>query len=86
MKLSRYLISTSREVPKEAECLSHQLMLKAGLIRKFAAGIYSYLPLGCRVLTKITSIIREEMDKTGAQEMLLPFVQPAQLWKRSGRW
>jgi prolyl-tRNA synthetase len=61
-------------------------MLKAGLIRKFAAGIYSYLPLGYRVLSKITSIIREEMDKTGAQEMFLPFVQPGQLWKRSRRW
>jgi len=86
MRLSRCLIPTSKEVPKEAECVSHQLMLKAGLIRKFAAGIYSYLPLGYKVLSKITSIIREEMDKTGAQEMLLPFVQPAQLWKRSGRW
>jgi len=86
MRLSRCLISTSKEIPKEAECVSHQLMLRAGLIRKFAAGIYSYLPLGQKVLSRITSIIREEMDKTGAQEVLLPFVQPAQLWKKSGRW
>ncbi len=86
MRLSRYLISTSREAPKEAECISHQLMLRAGLIRRFAAGIYSYLPLGYRVLTKVISVIREEMNRAGAHEMLFPFVQPAELWRKSGRW
>jgi len=86
MRLSQYLISTSKDVPKEAECISHQLMLRAGLIRRFASGIYSYLPLGYRVLMKITSIIREEMDRAGASELLLPLVQPAGLWRKSGRW
>ena len=86
MRLSQYLISTSKEAPKEAECLSHQLMIRAGLIRRFASGIYSYLPLGYRVLSKISSIIREEMNRAGTYEMLLPLVQPAELWRKSGRW
>jgi len=86
MRFSQYLITTSKEVSREAECPSHQLMLRAGLIMKFAAGIYSYLPLGYRVLAKIISIIQEEMDRVGAHELLLPFVQPAGLWKKSGRW
>ncbi len=86
MRLSRYFICTCREVPREAESVSHQMMLKAGLIKKFSAGIYSYLPLGYRVLDKIIAIIKEEMDRIGAQQLLLPFVQPAELWKKSGRW
>ncbi len=86
MRLSQYLITTSKEVPKEAKCISHKLMLRAGLIMRFAAGIYSYLPLGYRVLAKVTSIIEEEMNQVGAHQLLLPFVQPAELWKKSGRW
>lgn len=86
MRVSQYSISTNREFSREAECISHKLMLKAGLIKKFAAGIYSFLPLGYKVLTKISFIIREEMDNFGAQELLLPFMQPVELWKKSGRW
>jgi prolyl-tRNA synthetase len=86
MRFSQYLVTTSKEVSREAECVSHQLMLRAGLIMKFAAGIYSYLPMGYRVLARITSIIEEEMERIGAQRLLLPFVQPAELWKKSGRW
>ena len=86
MRFSQYLITTSKKASREAECVSHQLMLRAGLIMKFAAGIYSYLPMGYRVLARITSIIEEEMERIGAQQLLLPFVQPAELWKKSGRW
>ncbi len=86
MRLSQYLFSTSRQSSKEAEYLSHKLMLRAGLIKRFAAGIYSYLPLGYRVLAKISSVIEYEMDRIGAQRLLLPFLQPAHLWKKSGRW
>lgn len=86
MRFSQYLVTTSKEASREAECVSHQLMLRAGLIMKFAAGIYSYLPMGYRVLARITSIIEEEMERIGAQRLLLPFVQPAELWKKSGRW
>lgn len=86
MLFSQLLVPTLKEVPAEAELISHQLMLRAGLIRKLAAGIYTYLPLGLRVIKKVEAIIREEMDKIGAQEVLLPAVQPAELWKESGRW
>jgi len=86
MRLSQYLFSTSKESSKDAEHLSHKLMLRAGLIKRFAAGIYSFLPLGYRVLAKISSLIEDEMDQTGAQRLLLPFLQPADLWKKSGRW
>ena len=86
MRMSRLLAPTLREVPAEAEIASHQLMLRAGLIRKSAAGIYSYLPLGHRVLQKIMAIIREEMDAAGGQEVLLPILQPAELWHETGRW
>jgi prolyl-tRNA synthetase len=86
MRFSQYLITTSKEASREADCVSHQLMLRAGLIMKFAAGIYSYLPMGYRVLARVTSIIEEEMERIGAQRLLLPFVQPAELWKKSGRW
>jgi prolyl-tRNA synthetase len=86
MRVTKALLPTLRDVPAEAEIISHQLLVKAGFIRKSAAGIYSYLPLALRVLRKIESIVREEMDKTGAQELLLPIIQPAELWAESGRW
>ena len=86
MRVSQILNPTLREVPAEAEVVSHQLMLRAGLIRKAAAGIYTYLPLGLRVLRKIEQIVREEMDAKGGQEVLLPIVQPAELWRETGRW
>jgi len=86
MRFSKYLLPTLKEAPSEAEAISHQLMLRAGMIRKVAAGIYSFLPLGLRVVKKVEAIIREEMDKAGALEVLLPVVNPAELWKESGRW
>ncbi len=86
MKTSQLLIPTLRDDPGEAETVSHRLMLRAGLIRKVAAGIYTYLPLGLRVIRKIEQIIREEMNRTGAQELLMPIASPAELWKETGRW
>jgi prolyl-tRNA synthetase len=86
MKTSQLLIPTMREDPAEAETVSHRLMLRAGLIRKVAAGIYTYLPLGLRVIRKVEQIIREEMNRTGAQEVLMPMASPAELWKETGRW
>jgi prolyl-tRNA synthetase len=86
MRLSQYPINTVKETPAEAEVVSHQLMLRAGLIRRLAAGIYTWLPLGLRTLRKVESIIREEMDRAGALEVLMPAVQPAELWQESGRW
>lgn len=86
MRASQYLIATQKEVPADAEVISHKLMLKAGMIRKLASGLYNWLPTGLRVLRKVETIIREEMDKSGAQEVLMPVVQPAELWEESGRW
>src|SRR4030067_963149 len=86
MRLSRFLLPPARETPAEAETISHQLMLRAGMIRKLAAGVYSWLPLGLRVLRKVEGIVREEMNHAGAQEVLMPAVQPAELWQESGRW
>ncbi|MFN7955522.1 MAG: proline--tRNA ligase [bacterium] len=86
MRWSQLLIPTVRENPSDAEVVSHRLMIRAGMIRKLAAGIYDYLPLGLRVLRKVEAIIREEMVRAGAQEVLLPAIQPAELWKESGRW
>ena len=86
MKLSQLLISTLREAPADAEIVSHKLMLRAGMIRQLAAGIYTWLPLGFRVLKKVETIIREEMNSVGAQEILMPAVQPAELWHESKRW
>lgn len=86
MRTSQYLLATLKEVPADAEIVSHQLMLRAGLIRRLAAGIYNWLPTGMRVLRKVENIVREEMDKSGAQEVLLPGVHPAELWQQSGRW
>jgi prolyl-tRNA synthetase len=86
MRLSQYPINTTKETPAEAEVISHQLMLRAGLIRRLAAGIYSWLPMGLRTLRKVERIIREEMDRAGALELLMPAVQPAELWQESKRW
>ncbi|HYB64131.1 MAG TPA: proline--tRNA ligase [Steroidobacteraceae bacterium] len=86
MRLSQYPINTVKETPAEAEVVSHQLMLRAGLIRRLAAGLYSWLPLGLRVLQKVERIIREEMNRAGAFEMVMPVIQPAELWQESGRW
>lgn len=86
MRSSRFLIATLKETPADAEVISHKLMLRAGMIRKMASGLYNWLPLGLRVLRKVEKIVREEMDKSGAQEVLMPVVQPAELWEESGRW
>jgi prolyl-tRNA synthetase len=86
MRLSQYPINTVKETPAEAEVISHQLMLRAGLIRRLSAGIYTWLPLGLRALRKVEAIIRQEMDRAGALEVLMPAVQPAELWQESGRW
>lgn len=86
MRVSRLLLPTLREAPADAEIVSHQLMIRAGLVRQIAAGIYTWLPLGYRVLRKVEAVIREEMDRSGAQELLMPGVQPAELWQESGRW
>jgi prolyl-tRNA synthetase len=86
MRSSRYTISTLKETPADAEIISHQLMLRAGLIRKLASGLYTWLPLGLRVLRKVENIVREEMDNSGAQELLMPVIQPSELWQESGRW
>lgn len=86
MRVSKMFAPTLREVPAEAEVISHQLMLRAGFLRKSAGGMYNYLPLAWRVLKKIENIVREEMDASGAQELLMPIVQPAEIWQESGRW
>ncbi|MDP8224993.1 MAG: proline--tRNA ligase [Candidatus Lernaella stagnicola] len=86
MRLSQMYVPTLKETPADAEVVSHQLMLRAGMIRKLAAGIYDYLPLGLRVIRKVEQIVREEMDRAGALEVLLPYVHPAELWRESGRW
>lgn len=86
MRTSQYLLSTQKETPADAEVISHQLMIRAGMIRKLAAGLYTWLPSGLRVLNKVASIVRDEMNKAGAIEVLMPVVQPADLWEESGRW
>src|SRR5580692_9131466 len=86
MRLSQYPISTLKEVPGDAEVVSHQLMLRAGLIRRLAAGLYVWLPMGLRTLKKVEQIVREEMNRAGALEMCMPTIQPAELWIESGRW
>ena len=86
MRTSRFPLFTVKETPADADTLSHQLMLRSGMIRKLAAGIYSWLPLGLRVLRKVESIVREEMNRAGARELLLPSIQPKELWDESGRW
>ena len=86
MRTSKYLLSTLKETPADAEVISHQLMLRAGMIRKVAAGLYTWLPTGYRVLKKVENIVRQEMNKAGAIEILMPVVQPADIWQESGRW
>lgn len=86
MRATQYLVSTHREVPAEAETVSHQLMLRTGMIRKLASGLYTWLPTGLRVLRNVEAIVRSEMNKTGALEVLMPVVQPSELWVESGRW
>ncbi len=86
MRLSKYFIPTLRETPSEAQIVSHRFMLRAGMIKQASAGIYSWLPLGFRVLKKIEQIVREEQDAAGAIEMLMPTIQSADLWKESGRY
>ena len=85
MRASRFMFSTMRETPADAEVISHQLMMRAGLIRKVASGLYNWLPLGVRVLHKVENIVREEMDRSGALEVFMPVVQPLELWQESGR-
>src|SRR5205085_5685988 len=86
MKTSRFFIATQKEVPAEAEIVSHRLMLRASLIRRLSAGIYTWLPLGYRIVRKVEAIVREEMNRAGAVELSMPLVQPAELWQESGRW
>ena len=86
MRTSKFLIATQKETPADAEIISHQLMLRAGLIRKLASGLYTWLPLGLRVLRKVEAVVRQEMDSSGAQELSMPVIQPAELWQESGRW
>lgn len=86
MRLSRYFMPTLKENPVEAQIVSHRLMLRAAIIRQSSAGIYTWLPLGLRVLRKIENIVREEQDRAGAQELLMPTLQPSDLWKDSGRY
>ncbi|MCK5396300.1 MAG: proline--tRNA ligase, partial [Gammaproteobacteria bacterium] len=86
MYLSKFQITTLKETPSDAEISSHQLMLRAGLVRKLASGLYTWLPLGLRILRKVENIVREEMDKSGGLEVLMPAIQPSELWQESGRW
>ncbi len=86
MRTSQYLLATLREVPNDAEVVSHQLMLRAGMIRKLASGLYSWLPTGIRVMRKVEAIVRDELNKAGSVELLMPSIQPAELWQESGRW
>lgn len=86
MKTSQILVPTQKEAPNDAQIISHQLMIRAGLISKLASGLYSYLPMGLKILQKVEKVIREEMNNSGAQEVLMPVVQPAELWQESGRW
>ncbi|MAV68147.1 MAG: hypothetical protein CBC82_02295, partial [Cellvibrionales bacterium TMED122] len=86
MRASEFLLSTLKETPADAEVVSHQLMLRAGLIRRVAAGIYNWMPMGLRVLRKVEQVVREEMERAGALELTMPVVQPGELWEESGRW
>ncbi|MDB6164521.1 MAG: proline--tRNA ligase, partial [Xanthomonadaceae bacterium] len=86
MRLSQFHLRTSKETPADAEIVSHKLMLKAGMLRKLAAGIYTWSPLGLRVLRKVERVVREEMDRAGAIELLMPSIQPRELWEETGRW
>jgi prolyl-tRNA synthetase len=85
MKASQFFISTLKEAPADAEVVSHQLMTRAGMIKKLGAGIYSYMPMGLRVIQKVEAIVREEMNRAGAVELTMPVIQPAELWQETGR-
>jgi len=85
MKASQSFLATLKEAPSDAEVVSHKLMVRAGLIRKLSAGVYNYLPLGLRSIRKVENIIREEMNRAGAIELLMPMIQPAELWQETGR-
>jgi len=86
MRVSRFLLATLKEAPAEAELASHRLMLRSGMIKRLAAGIYTWMPLGLRVLRKVEAIVREEMNHAGAIELLMPVLQPAEMWQETGRW
>ncbi len=86
MKASQFFISTLKEAPADAEIVSHQLMMRAGMIKKLGAGIYNYMPMGLRVIRKVEAIVREEMNRAGAVEMTMPVIQPAELWQETGRF
>jgi len=86
MRATRFFISTLKEAPADAEVVSHKLMMRAGMIKRLGSGIYNYMPMGLRVIRKVENIIREEMNRAGAIEMLMPVVQPAELWQETGRW
>ncbi|MCB1980607.1 MAG: proline--tRNA ligase, partial [Rhodoferax sp.] len=86
MRASRFFVSTLKEAPADAEVVSHRLMVRAGMIKRLAAGIYNYMPMGLRVIRKVEAIIRQEMDRAGAVELLMPVVQPAELWQETGRF
>jgi len=86
MRTSQFLLATQKETPSDAVVVSHQLMLRAGMIRKLASGLYTWLPMGLRVMRKVEAIVREEMNAAGSLEVLMPSTQPAELWQESGRW
>ena len=86
MKASQFYISTLKEAPADAEIVSHQLMVRAGMIKKLGAGIYNYMPMGLRVIRKVEAIVREEMNRAGAVEMAMPVIQPAEFWQETGRF
>ena len=86
MKTSQYFLPTQRQTPADAELPSHQMMVKSGMIRKLASGLYTWLPLGYRVLKKVETIVREELDQAGCLELLMPAIQPAELWQQTERW
>src|SRR6478672_5605569 len=86
MRASRFFVSTLKEAPSDAEIISHKLMLRAGMIKRVGSGIYNYMPMGLRVIRKVEAIVREEMNKSGALELTMPVIQPAELWQETGRW
>src|SRR5512132_490932 len=86
MRASRFFVSTLKEAPSDAEIVSHKLMMRAGMIKRLGSGIYTYMPMGLRVIRKVEAIVREEMNRAGAIELLMPVVQPAEFWQETGRW
>src|SRR5437879_9182619 len=86
MRVSRFFLSTLKEAPSEAELASHRLMLRAGMIKRLAAGIYTWMPLGLRVMRRVEAVVREGMNRAGAIELRMPVVQPAEMWQETGRW